>query len=52
MTLQEAIRAAEAGDVEVMYSLGSYYFDQKQVTDSLEWFFKATQLGHLSSAKK
>ena len=51
MTLDEAIQMAKSGNTEAMYALGSFYFDQKQPSDAMEWLYQAVQQGHLPSAK-
>lgn len=52
MTLEEAILAANNGDVERMNFLGQYYFGQKYLADSIAWFSRAAQAGDLGAAKK
>jgi len=51
MTLEEAICAANSGDVAAMCLLGKYYLDQKQMSDAMEWFYLAVQHGDIDSAK-
>lgn len=50
MTLDEAIQAANAGDVEAMYSLGDYYFDNKKYLDAWKWLTLAASQNHMPSA--
>lgn len=45
MTLEEAIQAAEGGDVGAMNSLGDYYFEQNEILKAHEWFSKSLNAG-------
>lgn len=45
MTLEEAIRAAESGNIGAMNSLGDHYIEQNSFFEANEWFLKAANLG-------
>lgn len=38
MTLEEAIKAAENGDLSAAFSLGRYYLDQDEHDDAIKWY--------------
>lgn len=50
MTLEEAIQAANGGDVEAMKALGNYYYEQKEFSDASEWWDKAVECGDIRTA--
>ena len=49
MTLEEAVQAAESGDVKAMYALGNHYYQEKEFIDACEWFDRAACSGHTES---
>lgn len=51
MTLDEAIQAANSGNVEAMYSLGTFFITQKKISTAMEWLYKGATAGHTPSAK-
>lgn len=50
MTLEEAIQAANGGDVTAMYTLGDSYFDQRKWADAWKWLSMAADHGHIGAA--
>jgi TPR repeat protein len=50
MTEEELLRAAQAGEVEMMGKLGGLYCDQGRFPQAMEWFCRAAQLGDFPSA--
>lgn len=49
MTIEEAIKSAEQGDIGAMRSLAHYYSEQGEMADADEWFEKAAEHGDLHS---
>lgn len=45
MTLEEAVQAAESGNVGAMNSLGDYFFEQDEIMKAHEWFSKSADAG-------
>ena len=45
MTLEEAIQAAESGNIGAINSLGDYFFEQNEITKAHEWFSKSASAG-------
>ena len=45
MTLEEAVQAAESGNVSAMNSLGDYYVEQNEYLEANTWFSKAASAG-------
>ena len=49
MTLEEAIELANQGDLEVMQTLGSYYYDQNEYGDARDWYCRAAAGGRVQA---
>lgn len=49
MTLEEAIKLANQGDLEVMQMLGSHYYDQNEYGDARDWYCKAASGGRVQA---
>lgn len=49
MTLEEAVQAAENGNIGAMNALGQYYFENNEVGNACEWYERAATNGHTPS---
>lgn len=45
MTLEEAVQAAESGNIGAMNSLGDYFFEQNEIEKANQWFSKSATAG-------